>query len=76
MRDARKDTLGLDLDRRLKLEVHATKVTSDAGLPACRELDDALRLTSAIDSEPFFVTEVEKRQDTGSSANWRVFWPF
>jgi len=35
----------------LKLEFHGTNVTSDAGLPAHRELDEALGLTSTIDSE-------------------------
>ena len=49
--EARTDALRLDFDRKLKLEFHGTKVTSDAGLPAYRELDEALGLTSAIDSE-------------------------
>jgi hypothetical protein len=42
MGEARKDALRLDFDRRMKLEFHGTKVTSDAGLLAYRELEETL----------------------------------
>jgi len=43
--DARNYVLKVDFDRRLRLEFHGAKVTSDAGLLAYRELDDVFGLT-------------------------------
>jgi len=44
--DARKHVLKVDFDRRLRLEFHGARVTSDAGLLAYRELDDVFGLTA------------------------------
>ena len=53
MGEARKDALRVGFDRAIKLEFHGAKVSSDAGLFPCRDLDDAARLTESAVIELF-----------------------
>jgi len=47
MGDKRKRALRVQFDTKLRLGFHGTRITSDAGLLAFRELDEAFRLTEA-----------------------------
>ena len=54
MGDGEKTPLKLNFDSKVRLEFRGATITSDAGLLACRELDDALGLT---DSAAEYLTE-------------------
>src|SRR5215216_382504 len=60
--EAQNAALGLAFDRRIKLEFHGLRVTSDGGLLAVRELDDALGLSE---------TAADVLTDTRTGANGR-----
>ena len=45
MGEAERQPLRVDFDRRIKLEFHGARITSDGGLLPYRELDDVLGLT-------------------------------
>lgn len=62
MGDRQTELLRPHFDRRLRHEFHGADVTSDAGLLAYRELDDALRLTA---------TAADNLRDTRTGRNTR-----
>ena len=49
MGDDEKTPLKLDFNSKVRVEFRGATITSDAGLLACRELDDALSLTDSAD---------------------------
>ena len=60
MGESQNDLLRVEFDRHIKLEFRGSTVTSDAGLLAYRELDDALGLSS---------TAVSRLHDTRTGLN-------
>jgi hypothetical protein len=61
MGERRKDALRVNFNRKLKLEFHGVKVTSDAGLLAYRELDEALGLTAMVEPQ---LIDIRKGKNT------------
>jgi len=61
MGERRRDAFRVNFDRKLKLEFHGTKVTSDAGLLAYRELDEALGLTAMVEPQ---LIDIRKGKNT------------
>ena len=49
MGEGKRDALRVDFDGQIRLEFHGANVTSDAGLLAYRELDEALGLTTEVE---------------------------
>ena len=49
MGEARKDAIRVNFDRSLRLELHGSTISSDGGLLAYRELDEAFALTAMAD---------------------------
>ena len=62
--ESKKGNFRVDLDRWLKLEIHGSRVTSDAGLLPYRELDNALGLTK-MTSEVLTDIETDKNERHG-----------
>ncbi len=71
--ESRKPHLRVDFDRRLNLEFHGSKITSDAGLLAYRDSDEVLGLTDLGGAE---LSDLRRGKNTRrwSRAVWSRFW--
>ena len=69
MGERKKDALRVNFDRKLKLEFHGVKVTSDAGLLTFRELDEAFGFTVMINSK---LTDNRVCRNTQHKDNWKT----
>ena len=68
--ESKPECLRVDFDRRPKLEFHGSKITSDGGLLAYRELDDALGLTE-VAGEIFQDNRTDKNGWHGMTGQFR-----
>ncbi len=66
----KKDALRVNFDRKLKLEFHGVKVTSNAGLLTFRELDEAFGFTAMINSK---LTDNRACRNTQHSLTYQVY---
>jgi hypothetical protein len=74
--EAKNEALRLDFDRRLMLRFCGSVITSDGGLLAYRELDDAVGLTGTVaDVLADARTGIEQPPPTGRLAAPIGVWP-
>ena len=65
-----KTPLKLDFDSKVRVEFRGATITSDAGLLACRELDDALSPNSPRDDYAAAERAIGAREGDGPGTIW------